>query len=100
LREDIVFSRTQQAFGPSSNVLAQRENKYLARYHGTTLNQKFQVSFGTADLSLLPSHSEFLDLTTGPGEALKSAFDAVVKSPDDSSEAVSLDSVQFVGRNS
>ena len=99
LKSDITQSRNIVGFGPSSNVLAQRENKYLCRYHGATLNQKFQVSLPTADLSKLPTHSEFLDLTTGVGQALKIAFEAVVVSPDNSSEAVILDSVQFVGRN-
>lgn len=84
---------------PASSPLAQRENKWLLRYHGNTLQQKFQVSIGTADLSLLSNNSEFLDLTTSPGSALKSAFEAIAKSPDDGAESVTLDSVQFVGRN-
>lgn len=85
---------------PSTNPLAQRENKWLARYHDSTNGQKFNVSFGTADLSLLANNSEFLDLTTGAGATLKSTFEAVVVSPNDSSHNVVLDSVQFVGRNS
>jgi hypothetical protein len=90
---DIVSS------SPASSPLAQRENKWLCRYHGTTLNQKFTVSIGTADLSLLAGHSEFLDLTADPGLAFKTAFEALVVSPDDDAEAVVLDTVQFVGRN-
>jgi hypothetical protein len=78
---------------------AQRENKWLMRYHGNSLKEKFRVSVGTADLTALPNHSEFLDLTTDPGLALKTAFEAVVRSPGDSAETVTLDSVQFVGRN-
>jgi len=79
--------------------LAQREKKWLARYHDATNGQKFQVSWGTADLSLHMTNSEFLDLSTGAGAALKAAFEDVVVSPNDSSHAVVLDSVQFVGRN-
>jgi len=85
---------------PASDPLAQRENKWLCRYHGATLLQKFSVSIPTADLSLHMPNSEFLDLTGGPGATFKTAFEALVKSPNDGAEAVILDSVQFVGRNS
>jgi hypothetical protein len=95
----IVWDRGIVGSTPAASQLAQRENKWLCRYHGNTLHQKFQVSIGTADLTQLPNHSEFLDLTGGVGAALKTAFEAIVVSPDDDSEAVTLDSVQFVGRN-
>lgn len=93
--EEIIGSNT-----PASSVLAQRENKYLLRMHDVTSGQKFRASLPTADLSILPDHSEFLDLTTGPGQTLKDALEAVVRSPYDVSHSVVLDSVQFVGRNS
>ena len=80
-------------------MLAQGENKWLLRYTSNTLHQKFQLSVGTADLSLLPSHQEFMDLSTGPGAALKAAFEAIARSPNAGAEAVTLDSVQYVGRN-
>ena len=99
VKRETVLAHDKPNSGPSSNVLAQRENKWLFRYHGTTLNQNFQLSIGTADLSKLVSHSEFLDLGTSPGSDLKTAFEAIVVSPNDAAEAVVLDSVQFVGRN-
>jgi len=95
----ITQNRTEFPDVPATSVLAQRENKLLLRYHGTTLNKKFRVSIPCFDLTTLPTHSEFLDLTVNPGLALKTAFDAVVVSPDDAAENVSLDSAQFVGRN-
>jgi len=100
-RSQIVSNREQISSVGSNDPLAQRENKWLLRYHGSTLNQKFQVSLATADLTQLvgTDHTEFLDLSGGTGAALKSAFEAVVRSPDDGSEAVVLDSVQYVGRN-
>jgi len=98
-KSEIVFERSILSASPASSTLAQRENKWLMRYHGNTLNQKFQVSVGTADLTLLDSGSEFLDLTADEGLALKTAFEAIVKSPNDAAETVTLDSVQFVGRN-
>lgn len=100
LKDESTYSRNLLAQGPAASNLAQRENKWLMRYHDGTTYQKFQLSIGTADLTLLPNNSEFLDLTAGDGLALKTAFEAVVVSPADSTHAVILDSVQFVGRNS
>lgn len=85
---------------PATDPLAQRENKWLCRYHDATTFQKASVSFGTADLSKHMDNSEFVDLATGDGAALKTAFEALVVSPYDATHTVVLDSVQFVGRNS
>lgn len=99
LKNELVYDRAEVGTGPAASSLAQRENKFLLRYHDTTTNQKFQVSVGTADLTQLMANSEFVDLTAGPGLAVKTAFEAVVVSPDDASHSVVLDSIQFVGRN-
>ncbi len=98
-KQETVLSRAIVAVTASNDPLAQRENKYLIRFHGTILGQKFQASMPTADLSLHMANSEFVDLTAGPGLALKTAFEACVVSPNDAAEAVIVDSVQFVGRN-
>jgi len=98
-KSETVILRDIISAAAASDPLAQRENKFLLRYHGATLNQKFQASIGTADLTQLMTNSEFIDLTGGTGAALKSAFEAIVQSPNDAAEAVVLDSVQFVGRN-
>lgn len=98
-KTEVVIDRTVISANPAATVQAQRENKYLLRYHGNTLSQKFQASVPTADLDQLVANSEFIDLSAGAGAALKTAFEAIVKSPNDASEAVTLDSVQFVGRN-
>lgn len=100
LKSESTYARNLLGVGPAASNLAQRENKWLMRYHDNTTYQKFQVSIGTADLSLLPDGSEFLDLEGTEGAALKTAFEAVVVSPADSTHTVTLDSVQFVGRNS
>lgn len=97
--QQTVQNRPVLANTPASSNLAQRENKWLVRYHGATTFQKFRVSYGTADLSLLPDHSEFLDLSTSPGSDFVTAFEAAVKNPNDQSEAVVVDTIQFVGRN-
>lgn len=96
----LTWERAQLSLDPAASTAAQRENKWLCRYHSDEVPAtKFQVSIGTADLTKLPNHKEFLDLTTGVGAAFKTAFEAVVVSPDDPTVAVKLDSVQFVGRN-
>lgn len=97
--KQLTYARTFLAATPAASQLAQRENKWLARYHDATTFKKYTVSWPCADLTKLASGEEFLDLTADPGLALKTAFEAVVVSPDDSTHAVVLDSVQFVGRN-
>jgi len=96
----LVFERDEISTAPAALQAAQRENKLLLRYHGSTSNRKMRCSIPCFDLTQLPNHSEFLDLTTGVGDALKDAFEAVVRNDQDGAEAVILDSAQFVGRNS
>jgi len=98
-KSEIVLARTIISGDPAATTAAQREIKWLLRYHGATLHEKFQATLGTADLEQLADGEEFLDLSTGTGAALKTAFEAVVVSPGDAAESVVLDSVQFVGRN-
>lgn len=100
VKNQIVYARNQSgAVVPATDPLAQRENKWLLRYHDAVNFQNYVVSVGTADLSLKMANSEFVDLTTGAGAAVKTAFEAVVVAPNDSSHATVLDSMQFVGRN-
>lgn len=96
----LTYSRTILSASPAASTAAQRENKWLARYHDAVTFKKYTVSWPCADLTKLVSGSEFLVLTSGAGATLKTDFEAVVKAPDDASHAVVLDSVQFVGRNS
>lgn len=96
---ETVFTRNLLSSAPAASVLAQRENKWLFRYHGNSTFQNFTVSYGTADLTLLESGEEFLDIVADEGLAVKDAFEAVVRSPNDATETVTLDSIQFVGRN-
>jgi hypothetical protein len=77
--------------------LAQRENKWLIRYRDEIANKNYRAELGTADLSLL-TVDEFLDLTTTPGSSFVTAFEAVVRSEFDN--AVTVQSIQFVGRSS
>jgi len=97
-QHETVIERILVSDLPAASQLAQRENKLLLRYHDVSTLEKFRVSLPTFDLTQLPLHSEFLDLTAGNGQALKTAFEAIVLSPN-GANAVLLDSAQFVGRN-
>jgi hypothetical protein len=97
-QETIIIDRVGVVAGAASSALAQRENKWLVRYHDASNAKKYRVEIPTADLTLLVAHAEFLDLTAGVGAAFKAAFEAIIVSPYDDSHAVVVDSVQFVGR--
>lgn len=80
----------------AASPLAQRENKWLVRYHDSS--DSYTLTIPCADLNELdPNNRGFMDLTSVNGLAFKSAFEAVVNK---GGGAVTLDSVQFVGRNS
>lgn len=98
-RESLIFDETFLSDLPAPSQLAQRENKLLLRYHATSSGKKYRVSIPTFDLTTLPNNSEFLNLAAGVGAALKTAFEAIVRSPDDDGDVVVLDTAQFVGRN-
>lgn len=66
-----------------ANVLAQRGVKWVLQGEDATTHELFQNYVPTADLSLLVSGQEELDLTANPGLALKTAYEAFVKSPGD-----------------
>lgn len=79
---------------PASSTTAQRETKWLVRYHDTN-GYKFQMEIPCADPSKLATNSEFMNDTAKGSFA--TPFEAYVKSPYDGSD-VTLDSLQLVGR--
>lgn len=92
-----VMATSSQSAIENTNPLAQRENKWLVRYHDTH-GTKFSVEIPTADLSLLSLGTEFLDLDVTAVDDFVTAFEALVVSPDDDAATVTVDSIQFVGR--
>ena len=82
------------------NVFAQRELKWLVRYHDTVTNEKAKLEIGTADPTgvMLPA-SDFADLTVEPMLTFVSEFEAFARHPESSVNAVVIDSIQLVGRN-
>lgn len=79
---------------------AQREKKWLVTYRANTSQKIFRVEIPTAAPTghLLPASDE-ADLTETDMAAFVAAFEAFVRSPDNGTEAVTVLSVRFVGRN-
>jgi len=83
----------------ATNAFAQREAKWLVRYHGNVGGKKYRCEIPCPDLDLLDANNKgYMDLDdAGVGAAFKSAFEAYVK--DEFGNGVTVDSVQHVGRN-
>lgn len=97
-KKETVFSRVPVSGAFATDKNSQRENKFLIRYRGDAAFKAFSMEMPCADLSLLATDSEFMDPAGAEYIALKAAFEACVRSPDDASETVTMGSVQFVGR--
>jgi hypothetical protein len=96
-KDTIILERAILSALPPTSVDAQREKKWLVRYHDATTNVKYQAEIPCADLSTLAANSDFMDTANSVFTDLKAAWEAVVRSPDDDNLTV-LDSLQFVGR--
>lgn len=95
-----IVSDSNTAASVPSDPDAQREKKWLVRYHGNTTNKKFTSEIGGADLSLLATapQSDFMDTAATEYTDFKAAFEAIVKSPDNDGETTVVDSLEYVGR--
>lgn len=100
--DEIIMDDTVISADRPDSPLAQREVKWLVRYHGVDNNKKWQMEIPTADLAadgrLIPG-SDFADLTEAGMAAFVTAFQTLVRPPDSDTSLVVIDSVQFVGRN-
>lgn len=83
--------------GPAASPLAQRENKWLVRATDDVNARNVQIEIPCADLTLLSGGQDFLDLSGTEAAALVTAIEANVLSQD--GNAISVASIQFVGRN-
>jgi len=87
---------------PASNQ-ARREIKLLVRYIGATSGDKFTLEVPTPDLAALTMETgdaNFVNIAdAGVMATFVTEFEVVVRSPNDPTEAVTVDSVQVVGRN-
>ncbi len=83
--------------GKASNAFAQRELKWLCRYHDAVTLDKYQLEVPCPDLQLLGANTDFMDLSAGAGQTFKTAFDLSVIAPR-TGNAVVLDEAEAVGR--
>lgn len=100
-QETWIGDRTVLSNTPPTDPLAQRENKWLVRYVGDTTGKQFGVEIATAELAgghLLPM-SDFADLTETDMAAFVTAFETIARTPDSDLETVTVQSIQFIGRN-
>lgn len=96
--QTIKLSKTVISSALPVSPFAQRENKWLLRYHADTSQEKFVASVPCANLTLLLPNSEFADMSATEFGALKTAWENIVRDPNNN-ELTILDSAQFVGRN-
>lgn len=96
--QTITLSTIQTGGGMPASVNAQRETKWLFRYHDTVTQEKFVAECPCADLSLLGFHIDFADMSTAPFVALAASWAQLIRGPNDNNPTV-LDSAQHVGRN-
>lgn len=94
-----VYGNVVPTLAVSSDPLAQRENKWLVRYHDVTTGQNYTYELPCADLTFLDpaarGQAEIGD--AAEVDAFVTAFEAYVLSPDQN--AVAVDQIVFVGRN-
>ena len=87
---------------PASNF-ARRETKLLIRYIGNTTGKKFTLEIPTPDLANLTvetGDANFINLAdAGIMAAFVTALEVILRSPEDATEACTIDSAMVVGRN-
>jgi len=97
----ITLDRTVISAALPASAFAQRELKWLVRYHSNTLNHKFTLEIPTADpvgAPLIPG-TDLADLSVTPWTTFKTNFEIVAVAPDDDTDQVTIDSITLVGRN-
>jgi hypothetical protein len=81
----------------AASINAQRERKWLVRYYDATTFDSGSFEIPAADLSLLATNSEYMDISGGAGAALVTAIETHVVSSNDN--PVIVTEVIHVGRN-
>lgn len=102
-KERVVIYDTFLSGALPASEFARRENKLLIRYTGNTTGDKFSVELPAPDMGVLTSETgdaNFIVLADGAGmAAFVAAFEQLARSPSDDAENVTIQSVQYVGRN-
>jgi hypothetical protein len=101
LRTSKVTYRDQiQDSTTPTDPTAQREMKWLVKYHDTTTGKKYRTEIPTADLTgtNLVTNSDLANLADTQIAAFVTAFEAVVTDPDTGLNSVAVDEIEFVGK--
>lgn len=103
LRHEVVKIYDVQLDATIPGNLARRELKMLVTYTGDTTGDKFSMEIACPDLAALTMESgdaNYVQLADGGVmAAFVTAHAALVTSPDDDTEATTIQSVQIKGRN-
>jgi len=98
----IVMDKTVVSAARPTSPVAQREMKWLVRYHGVDDGKKWSVEIPTPDITLtdiLIPGTDLADLTQAQMAAFVTAFETTVRPPGNDTSLVVVDSVTLVGRN-
>lgn len=93
---DLATPKDAGPGGAPGNKAAQRELKWLAKYHDAVTLDEHEMEIPTADYSLISGNTTFMDTGAGAGATFKTAFEAHVIAPV-TGNAVLLDSAQLIG---
>lgn len=79
---------------------AQREMKWLVTYIGDSSGKKFSIEIACPDITdnVVPN-TDIADLASTDWAAFVTAFESYVRSPDNGTETVTVQSARVVGRN-
>ncbi len=92
-----VVDVAKTAIAYPASVEAQREKKWLVRASDDVTGKPVQFEVPGADLSLLLTNSDVMDISAGAGATLVTAIEAIVTS--DVGNAVTVGDIIYVGRN-
>lgn len=83
-----------------TNVYAQRELKWLVRYHDNVTSKPYTLTLPCADpTARLIAGTDLANLAQTEVAAFVTRFQSYAKDPDTLTNAVTVDSIQLVGRN-
>lgn len=96
-KEERVFEVVDTGAGLPANGFAQRETKWLVSYQDDVTGKKSTRELPGADLALLVSNEQVMEIASGAGQTLVTALEAEIIS--DEGNAITVLKITHVGRN-
>jgi len=93
----IIANTVELSGAPAGSKSAQRENKWLVSFSDDVSGASGTATIPTADLNLLATNSDLIDMTDAAVIAFVAAFEAVAQS--NTGHSVTINQIRFVGRN-